>query len=279
MLAAAWELRQEQLRYARRAARGYQGSGRSAYPIPTGAAPQEAHWYAMSYPGETACPAFVMDTRMSRNLRLAGPAAAEMIDPNQMAAFEAWLTAHASHAGPKFVFCGTVLVPAHRDIVAQPSTSRLEDGWFGYPKSLAWLVESIVKRRVADIVFVAGDLHFSAAVSLSLHVKGYAPVHAWHIVSSGLYAPIPFANTPTHDYDWNVPVSCRIAGFPDVAIDYQAGLLSAASSHFLRVDATQQASNWKLSVQACGPDGRALRPEGSAPPGYTGVANTWEACL
>ena len=150
-------LTQDQLDFARKAARLHMSSAREARGV--GAAPQPAPgsmWYALDHAGEVNFPCFVLDTRSERTLREVGlhgnaNTLPPMLSPGgQLAAFRQWLDdAHAQMPDrPKFVFAGQVLAPIPRDLVAHPNAFRTCDSFLGYPGTLRAVIEHIVANGI-----------------------------------------------------------------------------------------------------------------------------------
>jgi hypothetical protein len=104
---------------------------------------------------------------------------------------------------------------------------------------------------------------------------------AWQIVSSGLYAPMPFANADLADYDWNQPV--RVVADDDVGgkveICAESGVLCSGPPHFVRVDAEQATTRWSLGVRVGGSDGELLDPLGPPPKGVHPGHRSWHVPL
>jgi cholesterol oxidase len=132
------------------------------------------------------------------------------------------------------------------------------------------------------VVFVSGDLHLSSASRLTLRHSGARDVVAWHVVSSGLYAPMPFANAQTSAYDWNQLVRLPQDGAAyGVDVEAESGLLCAGRSNFLRLDAEQSEDGWNLSigVVGSGAQGAFLAPAGDPPSGFVKDGLRWRARL
>jgi cholesterol oxidase len=206
-----------------------------------------------------------MDARSERDLRRRN-LQAEMIGPEQWRALETWLqdaqTNRPDH--PKFIFSGSVLAPVSRDLLAYGSLWKREDGWAGYPATLGRLVAMMVEKRIRNVVFVGGDLHLSAVAHLTLHKRGEAPITAWQIVASGLYAPLPFANARPADFDWNTDCVLPIAD-GTTSITAHAGLMHAGLPNFVRVDASRADGKWVLTISVNGADGEPM-PGSTSPP-------------
>lgn len=150
-------------------------------------------------------PVFVLDTRTRRERR--GPAGsptaqAGMIDPADWQALVAWLAAQP-RAAPKFIACPSVLVPLERQAPTLGVAERLAaDSGSGYPRTQLDLLMLVRDHGIDQVVLLAGDVHLSLACTLQ--IDGGPRVHA--IVSSGLYAPWPFANERPANYVHDGPV-------------------------------------------------------------------------
>jgi cholesterol oxidase len=266
----------------RRAARSYQSSGRETRPIPDGTGRTRALWYPLSHDCEVVYPAFVMDTRSERELRVAGMAgyAARITGATQWRALEQWLLqVHRDRPdAPKFLFSGSVVAPIARDFARHESLWRCEDGWAGYPGSLGRLIEAIVSKGIRNVVFVGGDLHFSAAGRLDLKWNGHPPVTAWQIVSSGLYAPMPFANNQPGSYDWNTPYPIHVP-HSNAAVTANMGLLCTGVQNFVRVDVRSANGSLEMRVRANDAAGAGIQPVTAPPDGVRLEGASWVISL
>ena len=99
------------------------------------------------------------------------------------------------------------------------------------------IVGYIVTQQIQNIVFVAGDLHLSCVARLTLRDQQEIeqPVAAWQIVSSGLYAPLSFANTAMEDISWGQKAPIPLERF---AVDYVPESFGEQRPRFLRVSIT-----------------------------------------
>lgn len=264
-------LGQDQLDFARQAARHYTSSARDQRAV--GAATQPAAgalWYALDHVNEVNFPCFVLDTRGERTLRevaLHGASATlpPMLSPDgQLAAFLEWLSAAQTDMPdrPKFVFAGQILAPIARDLVAHPSAFRFSDGFFGYPGTLRAVIEHIVAEQIRSVVFVGGDLHLSCAAELTLRANGQE-VGAWQIVASGLYAPARFANSPATRFAWASPETVPLVPGDTVSLTCTSRLLTTSVAHFVQVRVGRSAENWRIAVSAHGKDGAPIPAEQS----------------
>lgn len=245
-------------RKARLAARAYMGSGRET--LNPGGRRAGSLWYALQDGSECACPAFVLDTRSERTWRGAGMDAyqADICGKGQLDALLVWLKSFKrDDMRPKFIFAGVVLAPLRQSLLDHPATWRNEDGWVGYPASLVKLIAAIVDHEIQNVVFVGGDLHLSAVAILSLRHHGRRAL-AWQLVSSGLYAPLPFANARPADIGWTGAIAAPLP--EDFGFEYQSWLLSDRTSQFMRVDAVDAGGQWRLDVKVCDAEGRPVPP-------------------
>ncbi len=210
--------------------------------------------YALPYPHEVACPVFVMDARFEREYRDGrNRGAARMIGARQQALLDDWLEQARGIDGPKFIVSSVVLAPFERraldltgNVDLSDGTSWTEDGWGGYPATLAWLIRRIVELQVEKVVFVGGDQHLSSVSALTLHAAERS-IKAWHVVASGLYAPLPLASLQREE----VVTAARVKIEHGVSLDYTTTLLGHDYRHFVRVDAYRQDGCWWLDVRTC----------------------------
>lgn len=234
--------------FAKLTARNYLGSARDAAAFGSSQAQPGALWYALDS-GELACPAFILDTRSERELS-ARNAAARLMSPEQMKAFKEWLISIEDCSKPKFIFSGSVIAPLTRDALKRGMYMR-EDGIAGYPRELAEIVSTIVEHEIERVVFVGGDLHLSCMCHMTLKdcTPGGKSVDALQIVSSGLYAPLDFANTSRQDIAWRGRATIQCDGY---AIDYTPLPLCADRPHFVKVSArrSEPSKNGRWTIVA-----------------------------
>ncbi|PYN91365.1 MAG: hypothetical protein DMD89_31120 [Candidatus Rokuibacteriota bacterium] len=268
-------------------ARSFQSSGRETRVIDPSAKKRDgdALWYSLSEQREHCCPAFVMDTRSERAPRLykRGPNF-QLVSPQQLAALRDWLSSvnHGATAHmPKFIFCGVGIAPISREFAACGKTWRSQDWWPGYPDTLSDVLLMILKDQIQHVVFISGDLHLSSASRLTLRHEDANDVTAWQVVSSGLYAPMPFASAQLATYNWNQPVALPRDVRGDIELVAESGLLCSGRSHFLRLDAEHTDDRWTLSigVVGSGAEGRFLDPAGTPPRGFEPDGPRWTVRL
>ena len=222
-----------QLKFAQLAALQYMGSPWQG-PAAPARAPQDL-WYALGTE-DLACPAFVMDTRSERQRQGPDGQPARMIDLRQLDALKKWLGRVGPSTRPKFIFMGSVIAPLTQDAHADGKWMS-EDGLVAYRAQLDEIVGYIVAQQIQNVVFVAGDLHLSCVARLTLRDKrgSKQPVAALQIVSSGLYAPLSFANTAMEDIGWGQQLTIPL---DDCAVDYEPESFGEQRPRFLRVSIT-----------------------------------------
>tara|TARA_R110002072_G_scaffold213_9_gene1528 strand:- start:11673 stop:17153 length:5481 start_codon:yes stop_codon:yes gene_type:complete len=227
--------------YAAAMAARFLGSGRSSVPI-RGKPCSSLHYYALSHPLECDFPVFMTDTRSERDYRSSNdPGRHCLMADKQYRALTDWLLQAQRDfpQAPKFIVSGSILAPLPRGYLRAPSTWRQQDGWAGYPRTAESLLRLIAQRGIEKVVFVGGDAHLSAVSRLQLRLDAItAPVDVWQIVSSGLYAPLPFANAHVEDFIWDESHALPVHTGPSLAIDCTNTLLSDHYSQFVRVEAT-----------------------------------------
>lgn len=154
----------------------------------------ERLWQAFTVNG---FPFFMADTRTQRQPRRAGNLdSAQILDPQQWEALEAWLEQHAGSDVPKFITSPAAFLPRHRQAINHRAGALRSDAWDGYPASLEALIARIAEGGMRNVVFLSGDEHISfATTALVRRPDGSEAARILSIHSSGLYAPFAFANS------------------------------------------------------------------------------------
>lgn len=252
--ANASQVRKQESEFAIDTAARFMSSGRNYRPVLN--RPLSGHfWYALSHPQECDFPAFVADTRTERAFRDSDEPCPPSLDlgrdrdlmsPEQYAALKGWLlAAHRSNAySPKFIFSGSIIAPLSKRYCEHKSTWRLQDGWAGYPKTLEDLLTFITRESIRNVIFVGGDAHLSSTSRIDLKLASGKEAVVWQIVSSGLYAPMPFANSHVEDYEWFMKHSLPThnvsnTGQPVLSVICENTPLSDHYHQFMRVDANK----------------------------------------
>jgi cholesterol oxidase len=156
-------------------------------------------WYCFE---QNDFPFFMMDTRTDRSSRSAATiddVETMLISDRQLDDFEIWLD-ECDTDRPKFVVSPSILFPRHMAASADyPASALHADGWDGYPRSLREIVQIVAEKQCKNLVFLSGDEHLSCDASIKIEVDGKDPVVIHSIHRSGLYAPLPFANSRPED--------------------------------------------------------------------------------
>ncbi|OZG70131.1 hypothetical protein BTA51_27570 [Hahella sp. CCB-MM4] len=225
-------------------------------------------WYPLQTGDESVCPVFITDTRSERQFRQIGSErTAHMIsEDRQLPELINWLIeSQASYpAHPKFIFSGSVMAPLSKKLCTFPELWLDQDDWLGYPATLARVIETIVENQIQNVIFVGGDLHISSISRLSFHHTGHKSVTAWQLVSSGLYAPLPFTATKPAEVDWDGCSRIELPGYPDIRLDCESTLLTTHFSHFVSVNAwLGDSCRWNLRLKTVNHEDHLLSPESS----------------
>jgi hypothetical protein len=188
--------------------------------------------------GWTACPGgvplFALDSRTQRTLRNAGNAGSATIAPEaQLKALLDALEAAPSDA-VKLVLSSVPLLPPEVLTRGPAAKARRSDTWSGFPASTVYFLRGLQQRKVRRVVLLAGDSHLSSVSSLTLPARdGLEPLHIVSVVSSGLYAPWPFANQRPDEIVTAGPVgwSTRADGAHEVEGRMTLHAMSARCGH------------------------------------------------
>jgi choline dehydrogenase-like flavoprotein len=155
----------------------------------------DARWHGSLgyriFPG--GVPFWVLDTRSDRDARSAAAVAqAHILREAHLDTLIDEL-AHASvKDSVKFIVSPVPILPPER-VSALPLPERLRsDTWSGFPASTAKLLCAIRDRGIRRVVFLSGDSHLSSVTTFTF--DEHAEPCIVSVVSSGTYAPWPFAN-------------------------------------------------------------------------------------
>jgi phosphodiesterase/alkaline phosphatase D-like protein len=156
-------------------------------------------WYPFEHNGFRF---FMMDTRTDRTSRSATSIDEEgtsLISEHQLRDFRNWLDKHDSDK-PGFIVSPSILFPRHMTTSADyPASALHADGWDGYPQSLREILQIVAEKQCKHLVFLSGDEHLSCDATITIEMEGKEPVIIHSIHRSGLYAPLPFANSRCED--------------------------------------------------------------------------------
>jgi choline dehydrogenase-like flavoprotein/predicted alpha/beta hydrolase len=211
------------------------------------------YWYRTKAAGYEF---FVADTRTDRRRTQGrGSANARIMDRAQMKDLECWLD-HMQRRDPeipKFIVSPSVVAPWSRETRGHRSYALRADAWDGFPRSLRHLLAFIAGNGIRNVVFLSGDYHCSVYCPMWLRYKGKPPVQAYSIVSSGMYAPYPFANTRLGNLELTFSGSyARRLGETtnaSLTIDYRTQPIKARDS-FVTVLAERSSAGYELTLQA-----------------------------
>ena len=202
-------------------------------------------------------PFFVLDTRIDRDPRRAETvASASLLRPDVMQALLDGLVA-APRDSVKFIVSPSPLLPPERfgaaladDFPRTPERLPSDTG-SGFPASTLTLLDCIKTRNIRRVVLLSGDSHLSTAseFAFSGDPNGNRVIA---IVSSGFYAPWPFANQKPDAAMLNQEVDMGL-GRRRCRGRMSLGAMSAASGYALvRVVPEGEASRLKISLRAAG---------------------------
>lgn len=174
------------------------------------------------------CPFFAFDMRSERD-----SVSRRLFGPLQRRKFSRWVEKVTVHPlfrdMPKFVLTGTPLAPVKHDTLTDRASARLDDSPHAFDADLAFILSKLIAHGADKTVFVSGDIHLSACVEGLLTGRpDQDPIRFANVTSSGLYAPMPFANAKPHEYapdadHWDIGVTGMsyrthwISGAPAIA--------------------------------------------------------------
>ncbi|MBJ2156647.1 alpha/beta fold hydrolase [Variovorax sp. IB41] len=161
-------------------------------------------------------PFLMLDTRSLRQPRAlrasakAKPVAEALINKAFDAVQLKALLANVPGDQPLFIASSVAMLPLQRRAVFGATAECVElDDWNGYPRSQFDLLELLRDAPTRQVILLSGDRHMSSVSSLSMQ-GAHGTVEVISIVSSGLYAPWPFANAVPEDFWLDGPVTLRL---------------------------------------------------------------------
>lgn len=241
---------------------------------------------------EKPFPMFILDTRTERALRKSGFKTPRlMINGMQRRALLNWLhqvllkNNGDNSSTPAFLVSGVTLAPVLKSFAHQSGTREGDDIW-GYPASLSLFLTELFRltkerreqaasdtptKQLRNLVLLSGDLHISSVSRITVTTKPEnmpsESLVLWQIVSSGLYAPLPFANGSVRDYQWGKTTINRLPGFE---IEIESAILTDNPSHFLRMGVVTKGTHSEIKILAIDSAGTPLVPDFPASiPGLT----------
>ncbi len=160
-------------------------------------------------------PFFVLDTRTQRfmddvkddlddNHLLGRPSLGDE-EPSQLDRLLKWLVDCQDERGntPKFIVSSSVFAPnpmSARTGRKSTKTQKVEwaegsDSWPAFPETRRAILDTILRKKIQNVVFLSGDIHCSNVARLTFAgTPGAAKLKAYSITSSALYWPFWFAD-------------------------------------------------------------------------------------
>jgi alkaline phosphatase D len=218
-------------------------------------------------------PFFTLDTRTQRykdivedkldDNCLLGLPSRDPATPSQLDCFLAWLRAQQQTKGnvPKFVVSSSVFVPNEVYTVGSDKRKNDSDSWEAFPTTRRQILDTIVKDKIQNVVFLSGDIHCSCVAEMRFSGSDEAnKLKAFAITSSAFYWPFPFADGDpslyVHDSEKEKD-SFRLSD--NHAMDYKACAFTQEDNFCqLDLDWGENRKN-QLVVGAFGQDGKLLR--------------------
>jgi hypothetical protein len=114
------------------------------------------------------------------------------------------------------------------------------DTWTGYPASLAKLVELIRDSGLENLVMINGDAHLGCVAEVTLDDGN---TRFWAVHASGLYAPLPFANTSRADL-----AACEPLELADGIRGQVHTSFAPHGDGFALISVERTAGGWKIAV-------------------------------
>jgi len=155
-------------------------------------------------------PFFVLDTRTQRyqdsepgldDNHLLGLPSLHPTEFSQLDRVCSWLRDMQRVRGgvPKFIISASVFLPNGVDTLKSDKHKAESDSWPSFPKTRKTILDTIVKNRIDNVVFLSGDIHCSSLAQLEFVGPG-ADLTAYSIVSSAFYWPFSFADGDPSGY-------------------------------------------------------------------------------
>ncbi|WP_425259985.1 alpha/beta fold hydrolase [Rubrivivax sp. RP6-9] len=163
------------------------------------------------FPG--GAPLWVLDTRSQRDPRSASTLEhAHILPEASLDQLIAELGAESVKECAKFILSPVPILPPERVVALSVAERLRSDAWSGFPASTARLLGAIRDQGIRRVVFLSGDSHLSSVSSFTF--EGEAAPRVVSVVSSGTYAPWPFANQRPEDLILGGAVDLGLTGSP-----------------------------------------------------------------
>jgi hypothetical protein len=199
-------------------------------------------------------PVFVLDTRSHRERREPGTVArARMLLPATLQALRQALSELPAHGLVVLALPVPLLPPERFDGADAPARLR-SDTFSGFPAEAHDLLE-LLRQRCEGVLLLSGDSHLSSVTRFEYEGGGPTVVS---VVSSGSYAPWPFANQRPRDIVSTGPVRFEPrAGGAAIGGRLHAEAMSTQAG-YARVRLRQVDGRFELEVMLRGADGAAV---------------------
>jgi alkaline phosphatase D len=200
----------------------------------------------------------IVEDQLDDNCLLGRPSP-DPATPSQIDCFLAWLCAQQQSRGnvPKFVVSSSVFVPNDVSTVKSPKRQNTSDSWEAFPTTRRQILDTIVKYKIQNVVFLSGDIHCSCVAKVRFSGSPEAEkLKAFAITSSAFYWPFPFADGDPSGYvhdSQKEQDSFTLSN--NHVMDYEA-LAFTQEDNFCQLDL-----DWgkkQLVVRAFGQDGKLL---------------------
>jgi len=174
---------------------------------------------------------FVLDARFER-----GAPGTSLWNACQRETFSNWLkvAARRPDSRPVFIVSSVPFLPLLKGW-DEPEELLRGDQWPSYPQSVCELLDALFESSVRRVVFLSGDRHLSHWVRGSITKSG-ATVEFDSIVSSGLNAPMPFANERPENILTSVYLEFPKGSGYLVKYDLMPGATTVDGAAFVRVE-------------------------------------------
>ncbi len=160
-------------------------------------------------------PFFVLDTRTQRFMddvkndlddnHLLGRQALGDEEPSQLERLLKWLVDRQTERGntPKFIVSSSVFTPnpmsartgREGDLKQKTEWAEGSDSWPAFPETRKAILDTILRKKVQNVVFLSGDIHCSNVAQLAFAGSADATkLKAFSITSSAFYWPFWFAD-------------------------------------------------------------------------------------
>lgn len=216
-------------------------------------------------------PFFVLDTRTQRyidgntadlsNNHMLGRPPLSPAEPSQLSRLLSWLAAQQQKKGdiPKFIVSSSVFVPNPMDARGPlPEKQKVDcDTWPAFPSTRRAILESIVRNKIQNVVFLSGDIHCSNIAELTFSGSA-SRLKAFSVTSSAFYWPFQFADGDPAGYVHDSTKRDQKDSFKvtdKVTMDYVARNFTQ-EDNFCRLDVDRDAH--RLTVHALDYNGRVI---------------------